>query len=136
MATYEYTLTDPPVDARARELWLQHGAGFIPFQDVRQYAIDEIPETYSEAERVAALQAIDEAVYGVMMIIDGIPTGLTNDKYRLCLETKVKLEDADDGEMVEELDLAEGDGMCMGYHGWKEGDYGAVPPAIRDGAGE
>jgi hypothetical protein len=131
MATDEYTLSDPPADPRTRELWLQHGAGFILFQDVRQYAIDEMPETHSEAEHAAALQAIDDAVYGLMMVLDGIPAGLRNDKYRLSLETKVKLETVDDGETVEELDLFEGDGMCMGYHGWKEGDYGKVPPAIR-----
>src|SRR5262249_19245214 len=53
MATHNYVLTDPPGDQRARELWLQHGAGFIIFQDIRQYAIDAIPATYGHAQREA-----------------------------------------------------------------------------------
>jgi len=38
-----YTLTNPPAEERRRELWLQHAAGFILFQDMRKYAIDQIP---------------------------------------------------------------------------------------------
>jgi hypothetical protein len=29
-----------------------------------------------------------------------------------------------------EVDLRQGDGMCMGYHGWLEGDYGKHPVAV------
>jgi hypothetical protein len=28
---------------------------------------------------------------------------------------------------VEQLDLFEGDGMCMGHRDWKEGDWGKDP---------
>jgi hypothetical protein len=130
MATYNYVLTDPPSDQRTRELWLQHGAGFIMFQDIRQYAIDAIPATYSHAAREAAMKGIDDAVYGLMMVIDGVTGGLSNDKYRLSLQTKVQLETVDGGGLVQELDLFKGDGMCMGYHGWKDDDYGGVRPAV------
>ncbi len=30
-----------------------------------------------------------------------------------------------DGEVVEELNTLEGDGMCMGFHGWIENDFGS-----------
>lgn len=30
-------------------------------------------------------------------------------------------------EAIRELDLFEGDGMCVGYHGWMEGDFGENP---------
>src|SRR5262245_16038766 len=130
MATHNYVLTDPPGDQRVRELWLQHGAGFIIFQDIRQYAVDAIPATYGPAQREAAMKGIDDAVYGLMMVIDGVSGGLSNDKYRLSLQTKVRLETVDGGGLVQELDLFEGDGMCMGYHGWKDDDYGHVHPAI------
>lgn len=132
MATYEYSLTEPPTDERDKELWLQHGAGFIIFQDARQYAIDEIPASYNEEQRAIALKAIDDAIYGFMMIIDGVSGCLKNDKFKLSLETKVKLEAKSKNEPVEELDLAQGDGMCMGYHGWKEDDYGRVRPAVKN----
>lgn len=42
MATWEHELLDPPPEPRARELWLQHAAGLIVFEDVRRYAIDQI----------------------------------------------------------------------------------------------
>jgi hypothetical protein len=130
MATHNYVLTNPPSDPRTRELWLQHGAGFIMFQDIRQYAIDAIPATYGQAEREAAMKGIDDAVYGLMMVIDGVTGGLSNDKYRLSLQTKVQLENVEGRGLVQELDLFKGDGVCMGYHGWKEDDYGSVRPAV------
>lgn len=40
----KYELTDPPEDERSRELWIQHVAGFIVFKDMRNYAIQRIPE--------------------------------------------------------------------------------------------
>jgi hypothetical protein len=131
MATDHYFLTNPPSDSRARELWLQHGAGFIIFQDMRQYAIDRIPANYDAVQREAAMKGIDDAVYGLMMVIDGVTGGLSNEKFRLSLQTKVQLQTVGDGSLVEELDLFKGDGMCMGYHGWKEDDYGRVRPAVR-----
>lgn len=136
MATYEYSLTEPPTDEREKELWLQHGAGFIIFQDARQYAIDEIPANYDDEQRSIALKAIDDAIYGLMMIIEGVSGCLKNEKFMLSIETKVKLQaiNKNELELVEELDLAQGDGMCMGYHGWREDDYGRVRPAIKNKA--
>jgi hypothetical protein len=32
--------------------------------------------------------------------------------------------------LIDEIDLQDGDGMCMGIHGWREGDFGEHPPAI------
>ena len=105
MATDQYVLTDPPGETRARELWLQHGAGFIIFQDMRQYAIDRIPESYDAAQRAAAISGIDDAVYGLMMVIDGVTGGLSNAKLRLTLQTKVQLQTVGDGSLVQEIDL-------------------------------
>ena len=42
MATWQHQLVDPPTEPRARELWLQHAAGFIIFEDVRRYAMERI----------------------------------------------------------------------------------------------
>ncbi len=39
MSTSEFTLGPLPADERRRELWIQHAAGFILFQDVRGWAI-------------------------------------------------------------------------------------------------
>lgn len=73
MATHQRRLTRPPIDERERELWIQHAAGLIIFEDGRNYAIEQL-------------------------------------------------------EAVTEINLADGDGMCMGFHGWKEGVFGVCPP--------
>ena len=30
---------------------------------------------------------------------------------------------------IQEINTFDGDGMCMGFHGWKENDFGAIEPA-------
>lgn len=42
MSTDEHELAPPPADSRARELWLQHAAAFILFEDVRLYALARV----------------------------------------------------------------------------------------------
>ncbi|MCA9040426.1 MAG: hypothetical protein KDA65_08775 [Planctomycetaceae bacterium] len=61
MPTYDYKLTTPPEEPRSRELWLQHAAGFILFEDIRQSAMDEIDPHISEEAKQAAQKAIDDA---------------------------------------------------------------------------
>jgi hypothetical protein len=97
---------------------------------MRQYAIDAIPASYDAVQRQAALKGIDDAVYGLMMVIDGVTGGLSNEKFRLSLQTRVQLETVGNGSLVQELDLFKGDGMCMGYHQWKDDDFGRVRPAV------
>lgn len=134
MPTYDHKLASPPTDARGRELWLQHAAGFILFQDARQYAIDRIDPKLSPDARAAALKGIDDAVYGLMMVIDGVTGALRNDQLAVALKVAVQLLErgpSSDETVVTEVDLAHGDGMCMGYHGWLEGDFGKDPLVVK-----
>jgi hypothetical protein len=128
MATHQRRLTRPPSDERKRELWIQHAAGLIIFEDVRNYAIEQLEAGLSDNARAAALKAIDDAVYGLMMIIDGVSGFLENEEHRVNLSVSVQLTDLDTDEAVTEINLADGDGMCMGFHGWKDGDFGVHPP--------
>jgi hypothetical protein len=133
MATWQYELLAPPSEQRARELWLQHAAGFIFFEDVRRYAVESIEPNVSDEARAAAKKAIDDAVYGLMMVIDGVSGGISNEKYNVFVDFVVRLaerhDSIDDG-VMSEVDLRHGDGMCMGYHGWLKGDYGKHPVAV------
>jgi hypothetical protein len=120
-------LAEPPSEPRACELWLQHAAGFIIFEDVRRYAIESIDPTVSAEARSAALKGIDDAVYGLMMIIDGVTDGVSNSSRKVSIDFIARLAKRDDGqdeEILLNLDLGRGDGMCMGYHGWREGNFG------------
>ena len=127
MATNDYTLSLPPSNTRELELWLQHAAGFILFEDMRQYAIQQIDPGLSADAQAAARKGIDDATYGLMMILDGVAGGLSNQQHRVNLRTTVELTDINSQRTISELDLAAGDGMCMGYHGWCGGDFGEIP---------
>jgi hypothetical protein len=130
MATWEHELVDAPTERRARELWLQHVAGFIVFEDVRRYAMERIDTALKGEARAAVQKGIDDAVYGLMMVIDGVSGGLSNPNHSVNIDFIVRLATRGNGEEVEtEFDLRQGDGMCMGYHGWLEGDFGKDPVA-------
>jgi hypothetical protein len=125
MATWQYELSEPPQSERDRELWLQHAAGFILFEDVRQYAIQQIDPTLSGEAQAAARQAIDNAVGGLMQVIDGVTGGLNNSSHQVYIDFVVRLAPANNDGVLSAVDLRQGDGMCMGYHGWLEGDFGS-----------
>lgn len=121
-----YKLTNPPNEERVRELWLQHAAGFILFQDMRKYAIDRIPSNTDDNTKELIIKGIDDAIYGLMMIMDGVTGCLKNDQYAVSIENIIKLER--NGETIQEINTFHGDGMCMGFHGWKENDFGDIYP--------
>ncbi len=133
MSSDRFPLSSTPNDERGKELWLQHAAGFIIFQDVRAYALERLPQTLEPACRAVAEKAIDDAVYGLMMVIDGVSGGLRNSKYMVELGASARLREVDSDEIDTELDLAS-EGMCMGFHMWKEGDFGDEHPAITKAA--
>jgi len=114
-------LTNPPLNERSKELWLQHAAGHILFKDVREYAISKIDES-DLVVKEKIIKGIDDSVYGLMMILDGVTGSLSNENYSVEFRTKILLRK--DDKIIQELDTLDGDGMCMGYHSWKEGDFG------------
>jgi hypothetical protein len=138
MATYEHELTSPPKDARERELWLQHAAGFILFRDSRAYAVDRIDPGLDPKAHAAVVKGIDDALYGLMMIVDGVSGQLSNDSDEISIAMLVRhssTSPSGDSAVIEELDLQNGDGMCMGIHDWRAGDFGKLPPAAARDAG-
>jgi hypothetical protein len=133
MATWQYELSDPPTEPRARELWLQHAAGFIVFEDVRRYAMERMELSLSNEVRDAVQKGIDDTVYGLMMVIEGVTGSLANENYSVHIDFIARLlsrKVPQGGEEQTEIDLREGDGMCMGYHGWIDGDFGEDQVAI------
>src|SRR5262245_49353786 len=90
MATYKHELTPTPKDRRTRELWLQHAAGFILFQDSRAYALDRIDPRLDAKARAAVVKGIDDALYGLMMIADGVSGHLSNDSDEITVAMLVR----------------------------------------------
>ena len=69
-----------------------------------------------------------------MMVFDGDSGALANETQQVVLEAAVSLMTmTEEGpQVLESLKLADGDGMCMGYHGWLEGDYGEATIATKE----
>jgi hypothetical protein len=132
MATWQHELGDPPTEPRARELWLQHAAGFIVFEDIRRYAMERIDPAINGKALAAVQKGIDDAVYGLMMVIDGVTGGISNASHTVYIDFIARLAARGDSERgaLSEVDLRNGDGMCMGYHGWLEGDFGKHQVAL------
>jgi hypothetical protein len=120
-------LASPPPAGRARELWLQHAAGAILLADVRDFARSRLDPKLAAEAREAALRAIDDAVYGVMSVADGVTGALANETHKVRVSLSVRLEEKDKGTVLESLDLFDGDGVSMAVHGWMEGDFGTSP---------
>ena len=84
----------------------------------------------AEEARAAAEKGINDALYGLMMVIDGVSGTLANQVQHIELNVQARLVDSQRSNVVAAIDLKDGDGMCMGYHGWLEGDFGAHPVAV------
>src|SRR5574340_1194677 len=91
MASWQLRLQPPPKEPRAFELWLQHAAGRILIEDVRAYAQENINSGLSEEARAAAEKGIDDALYGLMMVIDGVSGTLANETQHVELSVQARL---------------------------------------------
>jgi len=118
----EFRLAKPPSGRRALELWMQHAAGLIFFEKVRAAGIATIEPGVRGEIRAAVELAVDATAYALMMQIDGVSGGLRGGGHELELSFGVQLTRGES--VVGKLDLREGDGMCMGFHSWVDGDFG------------
>jgi hypothetical protein len=118
-------LAEPPSDPRALELWLQHAAGVILFERVRAAGLASIDPDSPADQRRQAERAVDATMYALMMLIDGVSGGIANAERAVGLRFLVELREG--SRVNPSLDLSEGDGVCMGFHAWREGDFGDPP---------
>ena len=93
----------------------------------RERALRKLPAHLSDEARAAALQAVDDAIYGLTQLLDGVSDPLANDEHYVALRTTVELRRSSDDAVLHAVNLQDGDGMCMGFHGWMEGDFGEQP---------
>lgn len=63
-------------------------------------------------------------MYGLMMVIDGVSGVLKSGPQSVEFSVTARLVNREQPGIAAELDLRDGDGMCMGYHGWLDGAYG------------
>lgn len=124
-----HELEDPPEAGWQRDLWVQHAAGLIMMSDVRGRTRAELDVDLAPEARAAAEAAIDSTIYNFMMIADGVIGGIRNSERSVSVRIGVELRDEVNDEVIQHLDLVEGDGACMGFHMWTDGDFGTAPIA-------
>jgi hypothetical protein len=56
---------------------------------MRNYTIKEIPAMVDEKTREMVIKGIDDAVYGLMMIMDGVVGVPKNDEYAVSIESNI-----------------------------------------------
>ncbi|AZZ93215.1 hypothetical protein EUZ85_21820 [Hahella sp. KA22] len=78
----------------------------------------------SNTDRELAERAVDSTLYAVMQLLDGIFLNDIDEKHRAEYALIQRIRN-DEGVLLEESELApDGEGLCMGFHGWREGDFG------------
>jgi hypothetical protein len=117
-----FALASPPEEPRALELWMQHAAGFILFERVRAAGLAILRSDVPNEVRSAVELAVDATLYALMSQMDGVSEGLGGNGHEIELTFGVTLRRGE--ETLSSVDLREGDGMCMGFHGWVDGDFG------------
>lgn len=121
------TLTAPPSDARARELWMQHAIGYELMRRMRQYALDKIAATASDEAKAEAARAVENALFGLMELVDGFYPPLGNETHVFTVDLVGRLVQRATGEVVALQSLRDGDGACMGLHLWLDRDFSPSP---------
>ncbi len=122
VAFSKFPMANPPSEPRALELWMKHAAGFLLFEKVRAAGLATLEQDASSDLRTAVELAVDATMYALMAQIDGVSGGLSSADQELHLTFGVEL--INNGATLAELDLRGGDGMCMGFHGWSDNDFG------------
>ena len=59
--------------------------------------------------------------------INDVPSSSDGAVHFRVVAQHVRQGESDDDTVISEVDLANGDGMCAGYHGWIDSDFGSSP---------
>ena len=117
-------LGDVPDTERGRELWYQNAAGYILHTDAGLYAVRQLDADLSPDARAVALKAINDTLYGICMISDGVTGAISTPEGLTHVSIQVSHQPAEvSSTMPFRLDLFNGEGACMGYHAWIEGNF-------------
>jgi hypothetical protein len=92
-------------------------------EGARDYALQRIHKSVSEETRAIATQAVLDALYGVMMVLEGITPNDVDAHHRIQYVLSARVRKRQEG-TVETIELSpEGDGLCMGFHRWLNQEF-------------
>ncbi len=105
-----------------------HTFGHLLMTHARDDALQQLPETTGAEARDIAAKAVNDALYNVMMILEGVAgVQIGGDRsLEFALVARVR-ESEQPYRIVEEFELAPNgeEPACMGFHLWKDGDFRA-----------
>ncbi|MNB89906.1 hypothetical protein D3C75_369570 [compost metagenome] len=112
-------------DESERWIKLGHLFGKTVFDQIKQYASDRFDANASNESKEAAEKAILDTIYGFMMLFDGVmETAELDHDHSVEFALMGRVYNIQTGQRLEEIELApEGDGLCMGFHMWADGEF-------------
>ncbi|ABC31032.1 hypothetical protein HCH_04326 [Hahella chejuensis KCTC 2396] len=113
-----------PKEQYSRKVSASHAFGEHLFKHVREEALRDFKLLEGGTDRELAEQAVDATLYAVMQLLDGIFLNEIDGKHQAEYALIQRIRD-DQGVLLEENELApDGEGLCMGFQGWRAGDFG------------
>lgn len=114
-----------PTDPHARWIQAGHTFGRHLMAAARDYAFERIAKKAPPEVREAAEKAALDAIYGMMMLLEGVADSRIDESYVVQYALFARVLKGNQPNPVEQFELApDGDGLCMGYHFWITGDFG------------
>jgi hypothetical protein len=116
-----------PEEAHARLIHLSNVFGRVLFETARSPS-PKRGELLPETVNTGAAAVVDRALYGALQVLDGVTPPIGNEELHIEFVLTARVSDRATGQVIDEIELGpNGEGLCMGFHGWVEGDFGSVP---------
>jgi hypothetical protein len=116
-----------PEEAHARLIHLSNVFGRVLFDTARSPSPKD-GESLPEAANTEAAAVVDRTLYGALQVLDGVTPPIGNEDLDIEFVLTARVSDRATGQLIDEIELGpNGEGLCMGFHGWVEGDFGSVP---------
>ena len=93
------------------------------FTYAREEQMSNLAEDLTTRERTIAVEAINNTLYAVLMMLDGVVDLKVDANHSTEYSLMQRVFD-DQSRLVSEIELTpNGDGLCMGFHGWKSNEF-------------
>jgi hypothetical protein len=117
-----------PEDEHARLIYLSNVFGRL-FVEMARSPAHERAALLPQEVRQEVISIVDSALYAVVQILDGVIDPIRNDQLDLEFALLARLRETSSGSTVDEVELGpSGEGLCIGFHGWVERDFGSATP--------
>ena len=101
-----------------------HTFGHLLLSHAKNEALSKLPETASVESKEIADKAVTDALYNLMMILEGVVGAPIGDAQSIEFALIAKIRNSTD-ETIEQFELAPNgeEPACMGFHSWTSGSF-------------